>query len=105
MGSLFSATNRVLLAVFAGLAAAESPLPPQPVNINTASVEQLAEIPALKRPQAEMIVRIRERNGPFKAVQELRAVPGVSERVFEKVRKRVTTADKSATSGQKKPPK
>lgn len=67
---------------------------PPAVNINTAAAEELEKLPAIGRVRAEMIVRIRERNGPFKKVEELRALPRLSERQFEKLRKYVTVGGK-----------
>ena len=67
--------------------AAKAPPPSGPININTASVVQLEQLPGIGRSRAEMIVRIRERNGPFKKAEELRALPRLSEREFERLRK------------------
>ena len=74
-----------LLALLAG--GAKAPPPSGSININTASVVQLEQLPGIGRSRAEMIVRIRERNGPFKKVEELRALPRLSEREFERLRK------------------
>jgi DNA uptake protein ComE-like DNA-binding protein len=37
-----------------------------------------------------MIVRIRQQNGPFKKVEELRALPRLSRKQFEQIRKLAT---------------
>jgi competence protein ComEA len=83
---------RTLLAlslVMIGPAGAEQP-PPKLIDINTATVEELEALPAIGEARAQMIVRIRERNGPFKRVEELRALPRLSEKQFEALRKWVT---------------
>ncbi len=81
----------VLPLFLAGLAlAAGDQVPPKLVNINTATVEELVALPAIGEARAQMIVRIRERNGPFKRVEELRALPRLSEKQFEALRRLVT---------------
>ncbi len=76
-----------LLALLAG--GAKAPPPSGAININTASVAQLKQLPGIGRSQAEMIVRIRERNGPFKKAEELKVLPRLSETEFERLRKQV----------------
>lgn len=64
----------------------------EPVNINTADAQALAEAMngvGLKR--AEAIVEYRKENGPFSTVDELMQVQGVGEKTLEKSRERLTT--------------
>lgn len=64
----------------------------EPVNINTADAQALAEAingVGLKRAQA--IVEYRKENGPFSTVDELMQVQGVGEKTLEKSRERLTT--------------
>ena len=68
---------------------AKAPRPSGPININTATVVQLEQLPGIGRARAETIVRIRERNGPFQKPEELRALPRLSERQFEQLRKHI----------------
>lgn len=69
-------------AVFAG----------EPVNINTAGAEALAEaINGVGLKRAEAIVEYRNQNGPFKSVDDLVQVQGVGEKSLEKSRERLTT--------------
>jgi len=56
------------------------------VDINTASVEQLEEIPGLGPALAQRIVEFREKNGPFGSVDELLKVRGIGEKSLEKIR-------------------
>ena len=72
-----------------GLAAADQPAP-KLIDVNTATVKELEALPAIGEARAQMIVRIRERNGPFKRVEELRALPRLSGKQFEALRKLVT---------------
>ena len=75
--------------------AAKAPRPSGPININTATVVQLEQLPGIGRSRAEMIVRIRERNGPFQKAEELRALPRLSEREFERLRKHIKVGEQA----------
>lgn len=48
-----------------------------PMGINTASVQQLAQLPGLSRTLACRIVEYREANGPFETLEEIMEVPGI----------------------------
>ena len=64
----------------------------EPVNINTADAQSLAEaISGVGLKRAEAIVAYREQNGPFKSVNELVEVKGVGESIVEKSRDQLTT--------------
>jgi competence protein ComEA len=62
------------------------------LDLNSASVEQLDGLPGIGPARAALIVRIRERNGPFQSVDELRVLPRLSEKLFARLRERVTVA-------------
>ena len=53
------------------------------VNLNTASVEQLAELPKVGPVLAQRIVDWRTEQGPFKSPEELDAVDGVGPKMLE----------------------
>lgn len=56
----------------------------QPVDINTAGAEALAEaIKGVGLKRAEAIVAYREKNGPFATVDDLAKVQGVGERTVD----------------------
>ena len=81
---------RMLLAASV-LAVSGSLLAAPPVNINTAGPETLAEaINGVGLKRAEEIVREREKNGPYKSVDELSRVQGIGERIIERSRQRLT---------------
>ena len=66
----------------------------EPVNINTADAEALAEaINGVGLKRAEAIIEYRNQNGPFKSVDELVQVQGVGEKSLEKSRDRLTTGN------------
>lgn len=60
------------------------------VDINSANVTQLDELPGIGPVLAQRIVDFREENGPFKSVEELENVSGVGPAVLAKVKDLVT---------------
>jgi competence protein ComEA len=67
-----------------------------PVNLNTATVEQLATIPGVGPRMAERIIDYRQKNGGFKKVEDLMNVSGVGEKSFLKMKPLITvTAPKT----------
>ncbi len=59
------------------------------VNINTASAAELEKLPGIGPTLAQRIVEYREKNGPFRKVEDLRKVKGIGERKFRELRERV----------------
>lgn len=56
------------------------------ININSASAEELEKLPHIGRKTAEAIVEFRTRNGPFRRVEHLMQIRGVSEERFLEIR-------------------
>jgi len=54
--------------------------PGQPLNLNTATVDQLDELDGIGPQTAEKIVAYREQHGGFRSVSELDRVPGIGEK-------------------------
>ena len=54
----------------------------QPVNINTASRQELETLPGVGAKLAEKILLWRQENGPFLAKEDLLLVDGLSENVY-----------------------
>ena len=61
-----------------------------PLDINSAPVEVLAELPGIGEVLAERIVEYRAEHGPFKTVEELTEVSGIGERKLAELEGRVT---------------
>jgi competence protein ComEA len=61
----------------AGAAAAGAPSPTAPLDLNTASAEQLDALPGVGPATAQKIIDYRQAHGPFRSVDELEAVPGI----------------------------
>ena len=60
------------------------------ININTASAQQLEQLPGIGKGLAERIVEHREKYGPFRRIEHLIIVRGISDRRFRALRDLVT---------------
>ena len=56
------------------------------ININTAPAEELQRIPHVGEKLASKIIEHRELNGPFRRVEHLMLIPGISDKRFRKIR-------------------
>jgi len=81
-------TGLALAAAATLLAAAADRL-----DLNHASAAELQTLSGIGPKTAEIIVKTRERNGPFRCVEELRAIPYLSENEFARIRERLTVAE------------
>lgn len=64
------------------------------VDLNTASVEELAQLQKVGPKIAERIVAYRDANGGFKTVDDLRNVKGVGDAILDLNRDRMTVGKK-----------
>jgi competence protein ComEA len=55
------------------------------VDINTADVEELDELPEVGPSTAQSIVEYRQTNGQFSSVDELEEIPGIGPETLEKI--------------------
>jgi len=76
-------------------------LPTQPVNINTASAAELQKLPGIGPTTARSIIRYRERNGPFRRVEELLIIRGISRSRLKALRPYVTVESPESKEGPK----
>ncbi len=98
---------RKLVAVFCvcattGLAAAQmkkSP-PARPLDLNSATVEELQQLPEIGPTRAKAIVHFREKSGPLRRVEELLAVRGITKPRLEKLRPYITVAPPKAAKNR-----
>ena len=82
-----------LLFLFSGAALAQKKNPPaKPVDLNSASVEQLQQVPGIGPATAKSIVNFREKSGPFQRVEDLLAIRGISKQALERMRPYVTVS-------------
>lgn len=59
---------------------------PDAININTAPVDDLEKLPHIGRKTAENIVQFRSENGPFRRVEHIMQIRGISESRFTELR-------------------
>ncbi len=70
--SIHTAPNRVLIV-------------PLKVNLNTADKKTLMQLSGIGDKKAEAIIHYREQKGPFKNVQELSKVQGITKKIFKQI--------------------
>ena len=80
----------------AGTRAAAKPSSTAIVNLNTASATDLEGLPGIGAKTAARILEYRQKNGPFKKVEELMNVRGVGEKNFLKLKPQITIAPAKA---------
>jgi comEA protein len=71
-----------------------------PVNLNTASADQIAALPGVGPKAAQRIVEYRQKNGGFKKIEELMNVKGFGEKSFLKLKSLITVTEKAAAPRQ-----
>jgi competence protein ComEA len=59
------------------------------INLNTATPKELEALPGIGPALAKRIVVFREKRHGFKRVEELLAIPGISERKWKAIRDKV----------------
>jgi competence ComEA-like helix-hairpin-helix protein len=75
--------------IFPAFAAKKKP-PAHPIDLNTATIEQLEQLPGIGPVTAKRIVEFREKSGPFRKVEDLLAIPRITKARLEKLRPYVT---------------
>jgi comEA protein len=78
-----------LVAPFAVRADTKHP-PAHPVDLNTATAEQLQQVPGIGPSTARAIVNFRQKSGPFQRIEDLLAIKGISKARLEKMRPYLT---------------
>jgi competence protein ComEA len=71
-------------------AEAPAPAPGQPLNINTATLEQLDTLSGIGPLTAQKILDYREEQGGFGSVEELGEIPGIGDKRLASLREEVT---------------
>jgi len=59
------------------------------ININTATSEELQKLPRVGPATAKNIIEYREKNGGFKNIDEIKNVPRIGEKTFEKFKDKI----------------
>jgi competence ComEA-like helix-hairpin-helix protein len=64
--------------------------PTAPVDVNTATVAQLQQLPGVGPAMANSIVQFRKKSGPFERIEDLLAIRGITSRKLERLRPYLT---------------
>jgi competence protein ComEA len=76
--------------------AATMPAATATVNLNTATAADLEALPGIGAKTAARIVEYRQKNGPFKKVEDLMNIRGVGEKNFLKLKPQITVGTSKA---------
>ena len=82
-GVLISA---LAFSLWVALASAQKKPPVHPLELNAATVEQLQQVPGIGPRTAEAIVNFREKSGPFRRIEDLLAIKGITQPKLDKMR-------------------
>ena len=66
---------------------------PQKIDINRAEAWLLEALPGIGETRAQAIVDYRNKNGPFKRIEDLLRVKGIGEETFNKIKDYITVSD------------
>jgi competence ComEA-like helix-hairpin-helix protein len=106
LSSRFFLSYLFLGLIFSAPAIAGKKRPPEkPVNINTASFEELQTVPGIGPVTAEKILHMRKSCGAFKSVDDLLAIRGLGQKRLGKMRKYLTVGKAAAPLKPVPPPK
>jgi comEA protein len=64
--------------------------PTEPVNMNTAGLMEIEALPYLGIERAKDIIEYRDKNGPFKDLEELTNISGIGPKTLEKLKPLIT---------------
>jgi len=72
---------------------ADDSSPLYPININTASIEELQLLPGIGESKAESIVEYREANGLFASIEDIMEVSGIGQSTFDEFKELITVGE------------
>ncbi len=70
-----------------------TPVVNYPININTASLTLLQELPGIGSTKAEAIITYRQEHGPFTKIDDIMNVPGIGSGLFSQMKDLITVAE------------
>jgi competence protein ComEA len=86
----------MLLFLSATVSANKKKPPLKPVNINSATSEELQQVPGIGPATAQKILQMRKSYGAFKSVDDLLAIRGLGQKCLDKMRKYLTAGKLAA---------
>lgn len=60
------------------------------IDINSAGLAELDQLPGIGPATAQKIIDYREQNGPFKTIEELKNISGIGDKKFEDLKDKIT---------------
>jgi len=93
---LFFAFLFLNLIFCAAILPAKKKPPARPVNLNTATSQELQQVPGIGPATADKILQMRKSYGGFKSVDDLLAIRGIGPKRLEKMRKYLTVGKPAA---------
>ncbi|MBQ4068237.1 MAG: helix-hairpin-helix domain-containing protein [Lachnospiraceae bacterium] len=60
------------------------------VNINTASIDELMDLPGIGKTRAEAIINYRDNNGLFESIEDIMKINGIKQSVFDKIKESIS---------------
>lgn len=60
------------------------------VNLNEADIEALQTLDGIGEVKAKAIIDYRDKNGPFKQIEDIKNVSGIGDSVYEKIKENIT---------------
>lgn len=91
----------LLIAAAARPLGAQKKPPAKPINLNTATLEQLEQLPGVGPVTAQDILDFRKKSGPFRSVNDLLAVRRITKARLEKLRPYITVGPAPAPPAKK----
>ena len=76
--------------IMSGAVMAENQDAGSKININAATVKELAKLPGIGKKKAEAIVAYREQHGPYKNIEELVNVKGIGTATIDTNKSKLT---------------
>lgn len=61
-----------------------------PINLNTATAQELEALPSIGPAKSAQIIAYRQQKGPFKKIEDLQNIPGFGPATFEKLKDLIT---------------
>ena len=84
--ALFAAVMPLFIALSAAAVPQKKHPPATPLDLNTATAEQLQQVPGIGPALAKRIINLREKSGPLRRVEDLLAIPRVTRGTIAKIR-------------------